>query len=158
MHCMWHNCILHGCRPHTDTFLVVQESHVHPGTHTACITLQLPCLTSMWLYLMLLASPMHNIPTLLWLQPTCLTLYATCAHSKLYNADNKLKPLIEELEFFPNKTSYRSLRACDLELELTHENKGIESIQFYDAGQKGTQFSNTHTWDGVCILCISRPK
>lgn len=38
----------------------------------------------------------------------------------------------------PNKTSYRSLRTCDLEMELTHENKGIESIQFYDAGEKGT--------------------
>lgn len=37
----------------------------------------------------------------------------------------------------PNKTSYQSLRTCDLEMELTHENKGIESIQFYDAGEKG---------------------
>lgn len=52
-------------------------------------------------------------------------------------ADNKLKPLIEELMLLPNKTSYRSVRTCDLELELTHENKGIESIQFYDAGEKG---------------------
>ena len=63
---------------------------------------------------------------------------------QVVHADNKLKPLIEELKLFPNKTSYRSLRTCDLELELTHENKGIESIQFYDAGEKGTQFANTH--------------
>lgn len=120
-----------------------------------CITLQVSCVTSMWLYLMLPTWPMHNIPTLPWLQSTCLTLSVTCAHIKLYDADNKLKPLIEELEFFPNKTSYRSLRACDLELELTHENKGIESIQFYDAGEKGTQLGNMHAWDGVCILCIT---
>lgn len=54
----------------------------------------------------------------------------------------------------PNKTSYKSLRTCDLEMELTHENKGIESIQFYDAGEKGTQqccSNNTmqqHCWLG----------
>ena len=56
---------------------------------------------------------------------------------QVLHADNTLKPLIEELLLFPNKTSYRSIKTCDLELELTHENKGIESIQFYDAGEQG---------------------
>ena len=57
-----------------------------------------------------------------------------------WHADNSLKPLIEELELFPNKTSYTSVRLCDLELKLSHENKGIESIQYYDGGPRGEPF------------------
>lgn len=72
----------------------------------------------------------------------------------MVHADNKLKPLIEELMLFPNKTSYQSLRRCDLDLELTHENKGIESIQYYDAGDKGTECGTMHVWVDVCISYI----
>lgn len=63
--------------------------------------------------------------------------------------NNHLKALIEEIILLPNKTSYQSLRTCDLELELTHENKGIESIQFYDAGEKGIPESVAATFCNV---------
>ena len=52
-------------------------------------------------------------------------------------ADNTLKPLVEELMLFPTNTAYRSMRACDMDLELSHANKGVESIQYYDAGEQG---------------------
>lgn len=68
-------------RPDTNTFLVIQESHMH--------------------------------------------------------ADDTLKPLVEELMLFPTNTAYRSIRACDIDLELSHANKGVESIQYYDAGEQG---------------------
>ena len=66
------------------------------------------------------------------------------------NADNSLKPLIEELALFPNKSSYRSVGACDLELNLSHENKGIESIQFYDDGAQGMLLPHFGKFD-VCF-------
>ena len=43
---------------------------------------------------------------------------------------------------FPTKTAYRPMRSCDIELKLSHANKGIESIQFYDAGDQGTTLHN----------------
>jgi len=57
--------------------------------------------------------------------------------SYMYNADNTLKPLVEELMLFPTNTAYRSMRACNMDLELSHANKGVESIQYYDAGEQG---------------------
>ena len=52
-------------------------------------------------------------------------------------ADDTRKPLVEELMLFPTNTAYRSIRACKIDLELSHANKGVESIQYYDAGEQG---------------------
>ena len=68
--------------------------------------------------------------------PALLSCIAPSHHDRVI-ADNTLKPLIEELMLFPTRTAYRSLRSCDLELELSHANKGVESIQFYDGGEQG---------------------
>ena len=128
---------IYDCRPHTDTFLVVQESHEHPGTPDCYMHLSyfaLPCTNASSL-----SWTVSRQAPPLWLA-TRLVLEVLCNLHDHFGmiADNRLKPLIEELTLLPNKTSYRSLRTCDLEMELTHENKGIESIQFYDAGEKGT--------------------
>ena len=49
----------------------------------------------------------------------------------------QLKPAVEELMLFASGDAYRVVSKCDLELELTHANKGVEGIQYYDAGDRG---------------------
>ena len=34
-------------------------------------------------------------------------------------------------------SAYEVVSKCHLELELSHANKGVEGIQYYDAGDKG---------------------
>ncbi|DBA84538.1 TPA: hypothetical protein ACH3X1_006153 [Trebouxia sp. C0004] len=56
---------------------------------------------------------------------------------KASSADHTLKRLVEQLMLFPTNTASRSVRACDVDFELSHANKGVESIQYYDAGEQG---------------------
>ena len=49
----------------------------------------------------------------------------------------QLKPAVEELMLSKGGSAYQVVSKCDLELELTHANKGVEGIQYYDAGDRG---------------------
>ena len=48
-----------------------------------------------------------------------------------------LKPLIEELRLLPEDGGYEVVQRCVMDFDLSHENKGIEGMQYVDAGDKG---------------------
>lgn len=58
--------------------------------------------------------------------------------SQALNIAEQLKPAVEELLLSADGNAYQVVSKCDLELELTHANKGVEGIQYYDAGDRGT--------------------
>jgi hypothetical protein len=68
--------------------------------------------------------------------------YRTDTHTFLavqesHQHQGTLKPLVEELQLYPNGSSYHVINKCVFNYEMTHENKGIEGLQFWDAGDKG---------------------
>eukprot|EP00891_Asterochloris_glomerata_P008263 jgi/Astpho2/8263/fgenesh1_pg.00122_%23_35_t len=48
-----------------------------------------------------------------------------------------IKPLIEELRLLPEDGSYEVVQQCVMDFDLSHENKGIEGMQYVDAGDSG---------------------
>ena len=49
----------------------------------------------------------------------------------------ELHPAVEELMLTEAGAAYEVVSKCHLEMELSHANKGVEGIQYYDAGDKG---------------------